>query len=69
MKLRVWSVNRWLRWTGFRLFVGFQEPVDSGPTWIGLRWYGWGFVGHEPAAGRWQLVDGAWVDTWKDGES
>lgn len=47
---RLWSINRWLRWTGLRLFVGV---ADDGPTTIGLVFYGWSFVGHEPAKGRW----------------
>lgn len=35
----LWSINRWMRWTGFRLFVGL--PEDDGPTTIGVRWWGW----------------------------
>ena len=53
--VRLWSINRWLRWTGWRLLIDL--PVENGvivdgPTTIGLVWYGWSFVGHEPARGR-----------------
>lgn len=48
----LWTLNRWIRWTGWRLFVGIPTKGD-GPTRIGLTWYGWGFVGREPARGRW----------------
>lgn len=59
---RLWSINRWLRWTGWRLFV--EVPLerecpscghgeDEGPTTIGLVFCGWDFVGNEPAKGRW----------------
>lgn len=37
----LWSINRWLRWTGWRLFVlvDFAEPRT--PTRIGLGFFGW----------------------------
>lgn len=60
---RLWTINRWLRWTGWRLFVGLPDALSSdtktgrvafvGPMTIGLVWYGWSFIGHEPARGRW----------------
>lgn len=63
VSVRLWTVNRWLRWTGWRLFVAFPAAVSVdhatgqaafvGPLSLGLVWYGWSFVGHEPAAGRW----------------
>jgi hypothetical protein len=38
----LWSINRWLRYTGFRLFVGFPgEGEPPGPTIIGLVFWGW----------------------------
>ncbi len=60
-ELQLWSINKWLRWTGLRVFV---RTNDEGPTMIGLVWYGWGFVGHEPHAGRWHKVDGEWRARW-----
>ncbi len=42
--IRLWSVNRWLRWTGFRLFVDCDSrdgnDPDRRPTLIGFRWVG-----------------------------
>jgi hypothetical protein len=41
----LWSINRLLRWTGWRLIVvvdvvgGFKAP-----TRIGFAWYGWSWV-------------------------
>lgn len=40
---RIWSVNRWLRWLGFRMFVGTPDSPD-GWTVIGFVWHGWAFV-------------------------
>jgi hypothetical protein len=39
----LWSINRWLRWTGFRLFV-VADMKDELPTTIGFRFYGWRMV-------------------------
>jgi hypothetical protein len=64
MRVQLWSINKWLRWTGFRITLGFQVPVESGPTWIGVRFWGWSFIGHEPHAGRWHVVDGEWQARW-----
>jgi hypothetical protein len=36
--IRLWSINRWLKYTGFRLFVA---TCDDRPTLIGVAWYGW----------------------------
>jgi len=54
VSVQLWSINRWLRWTGVRLCVEFEIPpkVGPGPTRIGLFWYGWSFIRHEPAEGR-----------------
>lgn len=51
VRVRLWSINKWLRWTGLRLFIGIPSGPDE-PTVVGLVWYGWGFVGHERAKGR-----------------
>ena len=38
----LWSINRWLRYTGLRLYVGLaDEGVGTGPTIIGLAFWGW----------------------------
>lgn len=43
--IKLWSINRILRWTGFRLCVG-TENVNDPDSWtlIGFRFWGWGFV-------------------------
>jgi len=43
--MELWSINRWLRWTGFRLAIevdiqGADSPTRE-PTRIGLVWWGW----------------------------
>ena len=43
--IELWSINRWLRWTGFRLAIevdiqGAESPTRE-PTRIGLVWWGW----------------------------
>ena len=35
--IQLWSINRWLRYTGFRMFVSANRP-----TILGIAWYGWG---------------------------
>lgn len=35
----LWSINRWLRFTGVRLYVSVPKTPES-PTRIGLAWYG-----------------------------
>lgn len=42
----IWSVNRWLRWTGFRVFI-----TDGDETKIGVGWYG--LYG----SARWQRIE------------
>ncbi len=37
LSFELWSVNRWLRWIGFRLFVEVDEIV---PTKIGIMYAG-----------------------------
>lgn len=44
--MELWSINRWLRWTGVRLAieVDFEHPRESPawePTKLGLVWWGW----------------------------
>lgn len=48
--VELWSINRWLRWTGFRLVIEFDrsEAEDRAPTRIGLVWWGW----------QWDRVEG-----------
>lgn len=41
---KLWSINKWLRWTGFRLYVSVQDALivrEKNPTRIGLRFFGW----------------------------
>lgn len=43
--LELWSINRWLRWTGVRLAIevdiqGANSPTRE-PTRLGLVWWGW----------------------------
>jgi hypothetical protein len=40
ISFRLWSVNRWLRWTGVRLFISY-DPNGKDPSRIGLAWWGW----------------------------
>lgn len=37
------KINRLLRWTGFRLFVGY-DPAHKSDTIIGLGYHGWEFI-------------------------
>jgi len=38
----LWSINRWLRYTWFRLFVGIPgEGEPPAPTIIGIVFWGW----------------------------
>lgn len=46
MAIPLWSINRWLRWTGFRLYLTEHIYPDGDEGFaIGLGWYGWSFVG------------------------
>lgn len=45
MRIKLWSINRWLRYTGMRLFVEVDIEKRIEPTRIGLAWYGWSFLG------------------------
>lgn len=37
--IKLWSINRWLRYTGFRVFVELDEEDQT--TSVGIMW--WGF--------------------------
>ncbi len=51
MSCELWSINRWLRFTGFRLYVsvdvdglaypGHKPNPDHQATRVGLKFYGW----------------------------
>lgn len=53
--VRLGSINRWLKFTGFRLFVA-SEPDDENPslpwTTIGIAWYGL------PKSAGWHRIEG-----------
>lgn len=42
---KLWSINRWLRYTGFRLHIGSTPDVRDGAegdwTVIGFGFWGW----------------------------
>lgn len=39
--IRLWTINRWLRWTGFRLVIDAWDGEGiSYPSRIGLIWFG-----------------------------
>lgn len=40
-RVELWSLNRWFRWTGFRLFVAVDVGPDPKPTVVGVAFYGW----------------------------
>lgn len=40
IKIKLWTINKYLRYTGFRLFVEQTNQHDS-YTHIGIMW--WGF--------------------------
>jgi hypothetical protein len=47
--VKLWSINRILRYTGFRLIIGFNQwctdcQKEPEPTLIGLKFYGWKFL-------------------------
>jgi hypothetical protein len=68
--IELWSINRWLRWTGIRLAVevdilGAGLPT-RGPTRIGLVWWGWKDLlsSAKPSAGQLlPLMSGSDEDT------
>jgi len=40
--VKLWTINRWLRWTGFRLIVNADTDTgpDRKPTVLSLKWVG-----------------------------
>lgn len=48
-RLNLWTINRWLRWTGFRLFVAqdSQGTLSLGITFFGL-----------PGSKGWRAIEG-----------
>lgn len=40
MKIKLWSINRWLRYTGLRLFVNVPDFPGDGFTSLELGWVG-----------------------------
>lgn len=47
--IRLKKLNRVLRWTGWRFYVGFDDAYMKDTTkpmklQVGFVWYGWGFV-------------------------
>lgn len=52
MRIELWTINRILRYTGFRLCIEIDPAAFNNtntnatisPTKIGLIWYGWKFL-------------------------
>lgn len=41
--IELWTINRWLHWTGFRVYMTITtdiERADGGRMAVGLGWYG-----------------------------
>lgn len=51
LSVKLWSINRWLRYTGLRLFVVRQDGEDAW-TEIGVAWYGL------PGSRGWRTIEG-----------
>ncbi len=43
LMVELWSVNVWLRWTGWRLTVELPDR-EGEPTRIGVTYWGWAFA-------------------------
>ena len=43
LSVKLWWINSWLRFTGFRLFVGCHNNDEGELEWtkIGIAWFGW----------------------------
>ena len=52
--VRLGSINRWLRYTGFRMFVGDEPDLNGDQPWatIGVAWYGL------PGSAGWRKIEG-----------
>lgn len=49
MSCELWSINKWLRWTGFRLYIEVDARVGevahfTKPTRVGIQFWGWSFL-------------------------
>lgn len=40
LECKLWSINRWLRWTGFRIFIVVPSDIEHGEFRVGIAWYG-----------------------------
>ena len=40
VQVELWTINRWLRWAGLRLFVNLPDKPGIDPTGIGILWAG-----------------------------
>lgn len=47
--MKLWSINRWLRWTGFRLVI----TTGGENTLLSLKWWGSPLRSTWPAKSRW----------------
>ncbi len=42
VSVTLWGINRWLRWTGLRLFISYAAPGEPDqPTRLGVVFWGW----------------------------
>lgn len=49
MSCELWSINRMLRWTGWRLYVEVDSEIGAvfdpkKPSRIGFKFYGWSWL-------------------------
>lgn len=42
----LWSINRWLRFTGVRIYVTWDADYAA-PTMVGFTWWGWSTIRSE----------------------
>ena len=40
VKCKLWSINGWLRFTGFRVFIS-PATSEQEDTYLGVMWWGW----------------------------
>lgn len=53
--VRLWTFNRFLRWTGFRVFIERRNTPFVPDQWtIGLVFWGWRFVWEGEELAQWQ---------------
>lgn len=43
LSVKLWWINSWLRFTGFRIFWGQHKDDEGEIEWtkIGIGWFGW----------------------------